>query len=120
MNWVKALSQDELPEGERRVIKIGERSILLIHHEGQIYAMESACPHMRLPLKGGRLMEDGAIICPWHHSAFDLRTGDVKAWSPWPPGVGRMLGAISREKALPVFPTKVEEGSIWVGLERPP
>jgi len=117
MNWVKALPQDELPEGERRVVKIGERSILLIHHEGQVYAMESACPHMRLPLKGGKLMEDGAIVCPWHHSAFDLRTGDVKEWSPWPPGVGRMLGAISREKALPVFPTKVEEGSIWVGLE---
>jgi nitrite reductase/ring-hydroxylating ferredoxin subunit len=117
MNWVKVLPQDELPEGERRVVKIGERSILLIHHESQIYATESACPHMRLPLKRGNLTEDGAIVCPWHHSAFDLRTGDVKEWSPWPPGVGRMLGAISREKALPVFPTKVEEGSIWVGLE---
>jgi len=119
MNWVKALLQDELLEGERRVVKIGERSILLIHHKGQVYAMESACPHMRLPLKGGKLTENGAIVCPWHHSAFDLRSGDVKEWSPWPPGVGRMLGAISREKALPVFPTKVEEGSIWVGLEEP-
>jgi nitrite reductase/ring-hydroxylating ferredoxin subunit len=28
-----------------------------------------------------------------------------------------MLGAISRERALRVFPTKVEQGSIWVGLE---
>jgi nitrite reductase/ring-hydroxylating ferredoxin subunit len=117
MNWVKALPQDELPEGERRVVRIGERSILLIHHEGQIHAMESACPHMRLPLKGGNLTDDDAIVCSWHHSAFDLRTGDVKEWSPWPPGVGRVLGAISREKALPVFPTKVEEGSVWVGLE---
>jgi nitrite reductase/ring-hydroxylating ferredoxin subunit len=117
MNWVKALPQDELPEGERHMVKMGERSILLIHHEGQVYAMESACAHMRLPLKGGKLTEDGAIVCPWHHSAFDLRTGDVKTWSPWPPGVGRMLGAISREKALTVFPTKVEEGNIWVDLE---
>jgi nitrite reductase/ring-hydroxylating ferredoxin subunit len=55
MNWVKALPQDELPEGKRRVVKIGERSILLIHHEGQVYAMGSACPHMRLPLKGGQI-----------------------------------------------------------------
>jgi nitrite reductase/ring-hydroxylating ferredoxin subunit len=120
MNWVKVLPQDELDEGERCVVKIGERSILLIHHQGQIHAMESACPHMRLPLKGGKLTEDDAIVCPWHHSAFDLRTGDVKDWSPWPPGVGRVLGAISREKALPVFPTKVEEGSVWVGLEGSP
>jgi len=101
------------------VVKIGERSMLLIHHEDQIYAMGSACPHMRLPLKGGKLTEDGAIVCPWHHSAFDLCTGDVKDWSPWPPGVGRMLGAISREKVLLVFPTRVEEDNIWVAFEEP-
>ena len=101
------------------MVKIGERSMLLIHHEDQIYAMGSACPHMRLPLKGGKLTEDGAIVCPWHHSAFDLCTGDVKDWSPWPPGVGRMLGAISREKVLLVFPTRVEEDNIWVAFEEP-
>jgi len=116
MNWVKTLPQDQLPEGERRTVKIGGHSILLIHHEGQIYALASACPHMRLPLKGGQI-ENGSIVCPWHHSAFDLQTGDVKEWSPWPPALGRMLGALSREKALPIFPTKVEQGSIWVDLE---
>ena len=116
MKWVQALAQDALAEGERQVIKVGEHSILLVRHEGQVYALASACPHMRLPLKGGKV-EDDAITCPWHHSAFDLRSGDVKDWSPWPPALGRMLGALSRRKALPVFPTKVEEGSIWVGLE---
>ena len=115
MNWVRALDQDELTEGERRVVKLGERSVLLIHHQGQVYALASACPHMRLPLKGGKV-EEGTITCPWHHSSFDLRTGDVKAWSPWPPAVGRMLGALSREKALPLYPVKVEEGSVWVGF----
>jgi nitrite reductase/ring-hydroxylating ferredoxin subunit len=117
MNWWKALPQDELPEGERRVVKIGGQDILLLHHAGQIHAVANACPHMRLSLREGEVTEDGAIVCPWHHSAFDLRTGDVEEWSPWPPGVGRLLGAISREKRLPVFPTKVEEGSIWVALE---
>ena len=77
MDWIRTMREDELPDGERQVVKIGERSILLIHHEGQIYAMASACPHMRLPLKRGNLTGDGAIVCPWHHSAFDLRTGDA-------------------------------------------
>jgi nitrite reductase/ring-hydroxylating ferredoxin subunit len=36
---------------------------------------------------------------------------------PWPPVVGRALSAISQENALPVFPTKVEDGSIWVAVE---
>jgi len=118
MNWIKVLSKDELANGERTVVDAGERSILLIHEGGQIYALESRCPHMRLPLKGAKI-EGTTLTCPWHHSAFDLETGDVKAWSPWPPGVGKMLGALSREKALEVFPTKVEEGSIWVDVHDP-
>ena len=117
MTWVRTLAQDELSEGERQVVKVAEHSILLIRHDGRIYAIASACPHMRLPLKGAKI-KDGTIVCPWHHSAFDLETGNVKAWSPWPPAVGRMLGALSREKALPVFPTKVEDGQIWVGIEK--
>ena len=116
MEWVKALAQDELPAGERQVVKIRERSILLINEGDEIYAIASACPHMRLPLKGGKV-EEGTIVCPWHHSAFDLQTGDVKDWSPWPPAVGKMLGALRREHALPVFVTKVEDGAIWVGIE---
>ena len=116
MEWHKALAQDELPAGERQVVKVKEQSILLIHEGSEMYAIASACPHMRLPLKGGKV-EEGTIVCPWHHSAFDLHTGGVQAWSPWPPAVGKMLGALSREKALPIYPTKVEDGAIWVGIE---
>jgi nitrite reductase/ring-hydroxylating ferredoxin subunit len=116
MKWFEALAEDELAEGARQVVQVGEQSVLLMRHGGQIYATASACPHMGQSLQGAKI-EGDTIICPRHHSAFDLRTGDVKAWSPWPPGVGRMLGALSREKVLPVYPTKVEESSIWVGIE---
>lgn len=115
MEWVDTIAQSELPQGSRQVVQLHEHSILLIHEEGRIYAVASACPHMRLPLKGGKV-SDGTIVCPWHHSAFDLETGDVQEWSPWPPAVGKLLGRISREKALPVLPTKVEDGRIWVGM----
>jgi nitrite reductase/ring-hydroxylating ferredoxin subunit len=116
MNWINVLPEAELLEGERKVVKVNGHSILLIHEAGQLYAIASACPHMRLPLKGGKI-EGHTITCPWHHSAFDLDTGDVKDWSPWPPAVGKMLGALSREKTLPVFPIKLEDGAIWVGIE---
>ena len=115
MEWTEAILEDELVEGERKVIKIGGHSVLLIRHDDEIYAIASACPHMRLPLKGAKV-HDHTITCPWHHSSFDLDTGDVKEWSPWPPAVGRMLGALSREKALSVFPTKVEQGKIWMNV----
>jgi nitrite reductase/ring-hydroxylating ferredoxin subunit len=33
MNGIKVLTQEELPEGERRVAKAQDRSILLIRHQ---------------------------------------------------------------------------------------
>jgi nitrite reductase/ring-hydroxylating ferredoxin subunit len=117
MSWTKVLSVDALNEGARQVVKVGKRNILLINQDGQLIAVDNSCPHMKLPLKNGKITEDGAIVCPWHHSAFDLRTGSVKEWSPWPPVVGKALAMVSQEKALSVFPVRVEEGSIWVEVE---
>jgi nitrite reductase/ring-hydroxylating ferredoxin subunit len=69
-------------------------------------------------LELGRLTDDCGIVCPWHRSGFDLATGDVKAWAPWPPGLGVVLGATSRQKVLPTYPVKVEDGSVWVMTEQ--
>ena len=114
LNWTRVLSEDALPPGARQVVKLGKSSILLLHHEDQIYAVERKCPHLGGPLEKGKVTEDGTIICPWHHSAFELHSGEVKAWSPWPPGAGRVLGTIRRKRVLRVFQTRLEEGGIWV------
>ncbi len=116
MNWIKALSQNELGEGDRKVMTLGKHTVLLLRHHNQVHAVSNKCPHLQLPLKKAKITQDNALVCPWHHSAFDLDSGDVKAWSPWPPGIGKLLGCLSREKALPVFETKVEDGAIWVLL----
>lgn len=116
MAWVRALSQTDLQPGDRRVVAVGGQRLLLLHHLGQVFALDSACPHMRLPLQWGKLGDDCSLTCPWHRSAFDLRTGDVKAWSPWPPGVGTILGSLARQRTLPVFRTKLEDGAVWVDV----
>ncbi len=117
MKWIDVLDENRLGEGAREIVHVDGRPVLLVRHQGQVYAVAARCPHMGAPLKNGRLTDDGAIICPFHRSAFDLRTGDVKDWAPWPPAVGSVLGALRRERALPVFPVKVEDGRIWVGIE---
>jgi nitrite reductase/ring-hydroxylating ferredoxin subunit len=116
MSWTKVLSVDSLSEGQREVVKVNQRHVLLLHKDGEIIAVDNTCPHMRLPLKNGEITEDDAIVCPWHHSAFDLHTGDVKQWSTWPPLVGKALSVVSKQKALPVYPVKVEAGNIWVDV----
>lgn len=114
MGWTSVLTADALAADERQVVKVGDRSILLLNHQGNIYAMDNQCPHLKLPLKKGKLTGDCTIVCPWHKSAFDLKSGAVQTWTPWPPVVGKVLSMVSTEKVLPVFPTRIEGGQIWV------
>ena len=117
MNWVKTIPAANLTPGDREVVQVAGQAVLLVNFNGDLHAVDNACPHLRLPLNRGKITDDCAIVCPWHRSAFDLQSGDVKTWSPWPPGVGKLLGTVSREKALPVYQTKVEDGTIFVGIE---
>ena len=117
MNWVKAVSQERFPEGARHVMKIGDREILLIHEQGKIYAVDNICPHMGQRLEEAELIIFKTFLHLKTLNESDLRTGEVKAWAPWPPGVGRVLGVFSKAKPLPVLDTRVEEGAIWVGVK---
>jgi nitrite reductase/ring-hydroxylating ferredoxin subunit len=119
MHWTSVLSEADLPDGARRVVTVAGREILLINQAGKIQAVGNRCPHMKAKMQKGELTADGAIVCPRHHSVFDLESGTVREWVPWPPVVGRALGAIAQENALPVYATKVEDGSIWLGMEEP-
>ncbi|KAI9132849.1 Rieske (2Fe-2S) protein [Acaryochloris sp. CCMEE 5410] len=116
MSWVKVLSESELDQGDRQIVKVEKEKILLVNHGGNICAVKNACPHLKAPLSKGKITTDGAIVCPLHRSAFDLATGVPKSWIPWPPGLGKLLGAISKERPLQVYPTRVEEGDIWVEI----
>ena len=112
MDWVKVALDSEIAEGERRVVEIDKRSILLVRHAGQVHAVEARCPHMGASLEKGRLTSDGTIICPLHHSEFDLQTGAVRSWTPWPPVAGPLLGAVRQRRPLATFPVRVEQGSV--------
>jgi nitrite reductase/ring-hydroxylating ferredoxin subunit len=116
MGWTKVLSVDALAPGTKQAVKVGTEKILLVNHEGELYAVSNICPHMKLPLSKGKITESGDIVCPFHRSVFCLKSGEVSTWTPFPPGVGTVLGMISKPKNLPVFPTRVEEGSIWVDV----
>ncbi|MGB8698309.1 MAG: Rieske (2Fe-2S) protein [Thermosynechococcaceae cyanobacterium] len=114
MGWTKAIAVAELAPGTRQVVKVGNRNILLLNQSGEFYAVDNRCPHLNLPMKKGKVQDDCSIVCPWHRSVFDLKSGEAKTWTPFPPVVGKALGMISEQKNLPVFPTRVEDGSLWV------
>ncbi|MGD1873265.1 MAG: Rieske (2Fe-2S) protein [Mastigocoleus sp.] len=117
MNWIKAISVDAIAPGGKKVVDLGDRKILLVNHSGEIFATQNRCSHMNLSLKRGKITDDGGIVCPFHHSIFDLRNGEVKEWCTFPPVIGSMMGKMKQQQPLTVFPTRIENGDIMVGLE---
>jgi nitrite reductase/ring-hydroxylating ferredoxin subunit len=117
MEWIKVLDAEALTAEQRLEVQVEGHKILLLEHGGKIYAMLGKCPHMGMSLKKGKITEGKDIVCPLHHSVFSLETGAVKDWAPWPPVVGKLLGAVKPEQPLHVYATKVEAGSIWIGVD---
>ena len=74
--------------------------IVLVHHEGEIYALDNRCPHMGFPLDRGSV-QDGILTCHWHHARFDLCTGgSFDLWAD----------------DTPNFPVEVRNGHVFVDV----
>jgi len=116
MGWTAAINLKDLQQSNRQTTTIEGNKILFILHENQVHAVESQCPHLKMPLAKGKITEDCAIVCPFHKSSFDLKTGDIKCWSTYPPLLGTLLGKLSKPKNLKIYPTKIENDEIFVKL----
>ncbi|WP_422384122.1 thiamine pyrophosphate-dependent enzyme [Roseibium album] len=110
LDWIKVGHIDELPEGRVRTVTARTTSICLSHFDGQWAAMDNHCPHQRGPLGEGSIEKgsDGKcwIRCPWHGWDFDPLTGK-------PPGG-------HEDSGQDLYPLKIEDGEIFVGLEAEP
>ncbi|WED44702.1 Rieske (2Fe-2S) protein [Legionella cardiaca] len=116
MEWKTAIALEQLKQAERETVVIDNHKILFIWHKEQVHAVQAQCPHFKLPLSKGKINDDCAIICPFHKSEFDLKTGEVKCWSPWPKAVGSLLGKVVKSKELKIYPTRITAGTIEVQL----
>jgi nitrite reductase/ring-hydroxylating ferredoxin subunit len=116
MTFKPALELTVLQQNSRHTTTIDGHKILLLWHDGAVYAVQSQCPHLKLPLAKGKLTEHNTIVCPFHKSEFDLKTGETQCWSPWPPLLGSALGKLSKEKNLKIYPTKIDNGTILVDI----
>ncbi|MGD9739055.1 MAG: Rieske (2Fe-2S) protein [Bauldia sp.] len=70
------LRLSEIPEDTLRPITIGGQDAVLVRRGNQCFAFGGECTHEGAPLADGELDGD-TIVCPWHFSRFDIRTGAV-------------------------------------------
>jgi len=76
MTFIKVASKSEIPEGQKKVIEIKEKRILLTNYKGKIYAISANCCHAGAPLEDG-ILEGNKITCPWHRAQYDVTTGEA-------------------------------------------
>lgn len=116
MNWTSGVDLTELQKNNRITTVVDGNKILFIWHDNKVHAVQAQCPHFKLPLGKGEINTQNELVCPFHRSAFDLCTGDVKCWAPWPAAISGLLGKISKPKKLKIYPTQIEGNRVMVDL----
>jgi 3-phenylpropionate/trans-cinnamate dioxygenase ferredoxin subunit len=81
---------EDIPSGERKLVTVRGREIVVFNVDGDYLAILNRCPHQGGSLCKGKLVglvesdapgryrytRKGEIVrCPWHGWEFDLRTG---------------------------------------------
>lgn len=98
--FIRVAEVSEIPPGEGKVCVVDDREIALFHLEGgEVLAVENACPHHQGPLAHG-ILAGNMITCPLHGLRVDLRSGEV----------------VDDEGRARVYPVRVEQGEVLVGL----
>jgi NADPH-dependent 2,4-dienoyl-CoA reductase/sulfur reductase-like enzyme/nitrite reductase/ring-hydroxylating ferredoxin subunit len=72
----QGVSGETLHEGVPLAGHVGDEPVLLTRIDGRCHAIGASCTHYGGPLAEG-LVVGTTVRCPWHHAAFDLRTGAV-------------------------------------------
>jgi len=75
MGEIKICKLSEVKEKGRKLIDFNGQKIVLFFIKGEIYAVNSLCPHRGGPLEEGQLNEF-EITCPSHNFTFDLISGE--------------------------------------------
>jgi nitrite reductase/ring-hydroxylating ferredoxin subunit len=106
--YVEATDLETLQDDGAAIAAAEGTPIALFYHDGEVHAVDNACPHMGFPLIEGSV-DDGVLTCHWHHARFELSCGDT--FDPWADDVAS-------------YPTRIEDGRVYVRPEpasdRPP
>lgn len=102
-NWVKIVALEDIPQLGSRVIKTDTTDIAIFRTASdEVFAMKDECPHKQGPLSQG-IVHGASVTCPMHNWKIDLASGEALA---------------PDEGCTNVYPTKVENGQVYIDLTR--
>ena len=75
MDFVTVAQAADVEPGTVSAVKAGEVEIALVNLDGEFYALQGHCLHLKGPLGEGVLDANHYLTCPWHGWKYDPRTG---------------------------------------------
>jgi len=82
-----------------------------VGNNGELFAVTRRCRHLYADLAGGSIDSKGCLVCPWHGSRYDVKTGKMVRGPGGIfakiPGLGPMFIALT--KVIPLGRGKVSE-----------
>ena len=103
MPFEPIIADAELWDGDMTARRVDGHDLLLVRHNGVVYAYENRCAHLGVALSEGRL--DGYVLtCRAHHWQYDVRSGS---------------GVNPTTACLTSFAVKIEDGKVFVDVRAP-
>ena len=85
---------------------------------GELFAVSRRCRHLGADLGKGSIDVDGRLVCPWHQSAYDVRTGRMvrgpQGVFAKVPGLGSAFRALTRVLPLRRGHVTERDGCLYV------
>ncbi len=107
--WYVAASDSDIGHSLYPTTLLGEPVVLFRKTDGELVALEDACPHRKLPLSLGRL-DGNQIECGYHGLTFDGQGTCTRA-----PTSGR----IPSRARVHSYPVHVRYGLVWLWMGEP-
>ncbi len=107
VTWFRAAPVSYFPPNGGACVRYHGMQIAVFHfaRRNEWFASQNLCPHKRQMVLSrgilGSVGDEPKVACPFHKRSFSLQTGEC-------------LNAA--EKTIRVFPVKVEEGWVYVGV----
>jgi len=74
MEYVETIALERLRPGKAMTVRVAGKDVGLFNVEGNVYALEDACPHAGASL-GSSKLRGGVVTCRGHSFAYDVATG---------------------------------------------
>ncbi len=85
---------------------------------GELFAVTRRCRHLYADLANGRIDKDGCLVCPWHASKYDVKTGRMVRGPQGVfakiPGLDAATMALTRVLPLGRGEVTVRDGTVYV------